>query len=354
MRHEIRRWTAQAAALGVASALMLGCGSDSPTAPAASRFVVSSGTDGNFATVAAALNAAPEGEVIEIRGTIGERVVINKPGIKLRGAASAAVDGSRLDGRGIGIHVVARGVEVSGLIVRNFERGIVVEGVADALVQNNEVHSSNSKTANSAPPLAPGVDLFEGVVLIGATNAQVTNNILRNNGHDGLMIMGGSRNNLVRNNRVLDNGAQTAPGLFGCGINVFSGTENTGNQIVENEVTGNHWGILLHNFTGNTGNIVRNNRVRNNGRAGIAALLNASGNTIQDNDARDNGTLNIAPTLSFDLFDAPPLNNTWQNNQGRFNFAAGTTLTAAEMKVMFSEAYGPGGCLRGMTGPAQP
>ena len=41
------------------------------------------------------------------------------------------------------------------------------------------------------------------------------NNTLRNNGHDGLMITGGSRNNIIRNNRIRDNGAQTVPGQFG-------------------------------------------------------------------------------------------------------------------------------------------
>lgn len=351
MSYSNHRWTLRAAAVAVAAAGITACNGTSPMSPAATLYVVSAGTDGNFPTVGAAMSAAPEGTVIEIRGAIGERVVVTKRGIKLRGAASAAIDGALLDGRGIGIHVRAPDVEVSGLIVRNFERGIVVENADNALIQGNEVHSSNSKTANSAPPLAPGVDLFEGVVLLGATSAQVTDNLLRNNGHDGLMILGGSRNNIVRNNRVLANGAQTEPGRFGCGINIFSGANNTGNQIADNEVSGNHWGILVNNNAGNTGNIIRNNRLRNNGRAGIAVLVNAGGNTIQDNDARENGTLNIAPSLDFDLFDAPPLNNTWQNNQGRFNFATSSTLTAAEVNAMLSEAYGPGGCMRGATAP---
>ena len=43
------------------------------------------------------------------------------------------------------------------------------------------------------------MDLFEGVVLLGSSGAQVTDNVLRNNGHDGLMIIGGSRNNIIRN-----------------------------------------------------------------------------------------------------------------------------------------------------------
>ncbi len=76
-------------------------------------------------------------------------------------------------------------------------------------------------------------------------------------------------------------------------------------------------------------------------------LANASGNTIQDNDAQGNAVLGIAPSLSFDLFDAPPLNNTWQNNTGRFNFASGSTLTAAGLQTIVGEAFSPGGCMRG-------
>ncbi|HUF23365.1 MAG TPA: right-handed parallel beta-helix repeat-containing protein [Vicinamibacterales bacterium] len=130
---------------------------------------------------------------------------------------------------------------------------------------------------------------------------------------------------------------------------MFSGSENKGNQIFENDVVGNHWGILLHNFSGNMDNVVRNNRVHGNGRAGIAALANASGNTIRDNNAEGNGLLNLPPSLSFDLFEAPPLNNTWQNNQGSFNFASGGgTLTASALMAAVGEAFGAGGCLRGV------
>lgn len=210
------KWTLAATALVAGSAAAVGCGgSGSPTSPATSRYVVSAGTDGNFPTIAAAINAAPAGEVIEVRGAIGERVVIDKPGVKLRGGASGAIDGALLDGRGIGILVTAPDVEISSLTVRNFERGIVVQNTSNVVLRGNVVHANNSKTASTAPPLAPGVDLFEGVVLVGASNTQVIENVLRDNGHDGLMIMGGSNNNIVRNNRVLDNGAQTQPGRFG-------------------------------------------------------------------------------------------------------------------------------------------
>lgn len=205
-------------AMGIVLACTLtsGCDSDNGvTAPGStSPYVV--GAQGNFRSINTAMNAAPEGTIIEVQaGTYGERVIVTKRGMKLRGK-SAVLDGALLDGRGIGIHVNGPpDVEVTGFTVRNFERGIVVENAANAILRANEVHSNNSKDGNTAPPLAAGVSLFEGVVLVGATNAQITDNVLRNNGHDGLMITGGSRNNTVRGNRVYDNGAQTTPGQFG-------------------------------------------------------------------------------------------------------------------------------------------
>lgn len=128
-------------------------------------------------------------------------------------------------------------------------------------------------------------------------------------------------------------------------MNLFSGSENTGNQITDNEVVGNHWGILVNNFAGNTGNIIRNNRIRDNARAGVAALALASGNTIEGNDARGNGLLNLAPSLLFDLFDAPPLNNTWRDNQGTSNVAAASAMTAPLNDQILAEAFSAGGCL---------
>lgn len=186
-------------------------------APSTLSHYMVGGPTPNFLTISAALNAAPAGEVVEVHGgPHAERVVITKPGIKLRGV-SAVLDGATVDGgRGIGIHVTGvADVEVSGFTVRNFERGIVVQNTRSAVIRQNEVHSNNSKTANTAPPLAPGVDLFEGVVLLGASGTQVSDNVLRNNGHDGLMIAGGSRDSVIRNNRILNNGAQTVPGQFG-------------------------------------------------------------------------------------------------------------------------------------------
>lgn len=71
----------------------------------------------------------------------------------------------------------------------------------------------------------------------------------------------------------------------------------------------------------------------------------ASGNTIEGNDATGNALLNLAPSLLFDLFDASPLDNTWRNNQGRFNFSTTSAVRSAQAEMVLGEAFGAGGCL---------
>ena len=206
------------ATLGMLAACLVssGCDQKSPTSSDVALYVVGAG--GNFPTINAALAAAPDGTAIEVRGgTYGEHVVIDKPGMKLR-STGATVDGAvgGLNGRGVGILVSnVADVEVSGFTVRNFERGIVLQNATNNVVRRNEVHANNSKTASTAPPLAPGIDLFEGVVLDRSSGNQVVENVLRDNGHDGLMLLGGSKNNIIRANRAINNGAQTTPGRFG-------------------------------------------------------------------------------------------------------------------------------------------
>ena len=75
-------------------------------------------------------------------------------------------------------------------------------------------------------------------------------------------------------------------------------------------------------------------------------LAAANGNTIEDNDARGNGLLSLTPSLLFDLFDAPPFDNSWRNNQGVANFAS-TSGVAASSGIV-AEAFTAGGCLSGV------
>ena len=185
------------------AATLIACSRSSPGGPS-SAFQV--GATGNFRLIQDAVNAAPDGAVIEIfAGQYSERVVIGKS-VKLR-ATGAVLDGAGAGGTGIGIFVSdAANVEVSGFTVQHFERGIVLQNASNAVVKGNEVRNNTTK---SGPPFTFGVTPWEGIVLIGSRNSDVTENFSHDNGHDGLMVTGGSSGNRIRNNRFTDNGAQT-------------------------------------------------------------------------------------------------------------------------------------------------
>ncbi len=121
---------------------------------------------------------------------------------------------------------------------------------------------------------------------------------------------------------------------------MFSGSGNSNNQIVDNDMIGNHWGILINVGSADaTANLIQGNRLHANGRAGIAILGTASGNTVQNNAATGNGLLNLAPSLRFDLYAAAPVANTWRDNEGSSNFGtSGASATATA-----TGGYVPGG-----------
>ncbi len=104
---------------------------------------------------------------------------------------------------------------------------------------------------------------------------------------------------------------------------MFSGSGNWNNQIVNNDVLSNYWGILINVGAADaTANLIQGNRAHANGRAGIAILGTASGNTVQNNDATGNGLANLSPSLRFDLYAAAPAANTWRDNAGASNVSA--------------------------------
>ncbi len=104
---------------------------------------------------------------------------------------------------------------------------------------------------------------------------------------------------------------------------MFSGSGNSNNQIVDNDLVNNYWGILINvGSIDASANLIQNNRAHGNGRAGIAILGAASGNTVENNAATGNGLLRLAPSLQFDLYAAAPAANVWRNNQGSTNAGA--------------------------------
>jgi len=287
---------------------------------------------GSFASIQAAISAAKPNDTIEIAaGLYAERVVINKSDITIigldgSGGARVVLDGSTLGGgTGLGIHIAGTAaapvsnVEIRNVVVRNFERGVVLENAERSRLIKNEMHNNTDKNAADCV-----FNLADGVVLISARLNTLSENFSHDNGHDGFMLRDGSSGNLIMKNRAVSNGAQTLPGNNGCGIDVSPNGNNNGNQVVENEVLRHAWGIRIGSSTtsANFGNLVLRNTVRENARAGVTVRQASIGNVITDNIATGNGTANLAPTMDFDLFDEGVKDNTWDRNQGRANFTS--------------------------------
>jgi parallel beta-helix repeat protein len=278
-----------------------------------------------YATIQAAVNVASAGDTINVAaGVYNENVVIAVPGLRLHASSGAVVDGAGLTGSGILVLGTAAepvtDVEVSGFEVRDFQRGIVLEFATLARIRGNEVHD-NTKLPGPLTALDQGV----GIDLVTAHFSEVSENSVSNNGARGIGVRMGSTNNVLRANRIDANGALMAATMGGTGITV-TGQGTNDNRIVANEILGNFGrGVMLSRPAGTapiTGNLVTENRLHDNQRAGICIMLAAQDNYILQNDARNNNLSGLPPCLTFNLFDDAPVDNIWERNLGTSNFGS--------------------------------
>ncbi len=317
------------------TATAFGC-SEEPGAPTAPRPVPNDASTASangekvrhvprdYATIQAAIDAAGEGEIIQVgAGIYHENLVITTSGLRLHGSNGAVIEGA---GTGTAIHVLGTvgqpvsNVEISGFEIRTFEKGIVAElGVAIQIHRNDIHHIMNLGSAAAGDGA--------GVMLWSTRDSDVTGNAVHHNSHTGIELRLGSTNNAIRANRVYEigNPAGVPASLRGTGI-FLTGEGTNGNRIVENEILRSYdRGILLSRPAGTTpltGNVVAQNRIHESQRSGIAVMLAAAGNFIQQNDARGNNLSGRAPCYQCNLVDLSSAGlggNTWERNLGTFN-----------------------------------
>jgi nitrous oxidase accessory protein NosD len=275
---------------------------------------------GDYATIQAAVDAANPGDIIQVRaGVYNENVVIVTSGLRLHGSSGAVIDGDRLTGSGILVLGTAAqpvtGVVVSGFEVRDFQRGIVVQWATQARIRGNEVHDNTKWTAI-------GLESATGIDVVTTHFSDVSENIVHHNGYRGIGLRLGSTNDVLRANRIYENGTLVTTAMDGLGILVTGPTND--NKILANEILRNYGrGIMLSRPVGTTpitGNLVAENRLHENQRAGICIMTAAQDNYILQNDAKGNNLSGLPPCLTFNLFEMVPGSNVWERNQGTSNF----------------------------------
>jgi parallel beta-helix repeat protein len=277
----------------------------------------------DFSTIQAAVNAASPGDTIKVAaGVYNENVVISTSGLRLKASEGAVIDGASLTGTGILVLGTAAqpvaDVEVSGFEVRDFQRGIVLQFTTGARIIGNDVHD-NSKSPG--PPA--NLDQATGIDLVTAKSSDVSENSVHNNGAAGIQLRVGSTDNVVRDNKIFENGALLTTEMSGRGV-LVTGAGTNDNEIRSNKILRNDGrGIFITRPAGSvpiTGNLVLKNQVHENQRSGICIMGAAQDNVVLKNDATDNNRSGLAPCLTFNLFDDSPVDNTWRRNQGTSNF----------------------------------
>lgn len=173
-----------------------------------------------------------------------------------------------------GIHIIqADNVTVNGRgTVRNFDAGVVIEESDNNVVRNvsavdNINHSAFTATGQDDPNLNP-CNFGDGILLFDSNNADIRANLLENNGpYDGAALVGDSDNNVIRDNRAVNNRSlnRLPDGTNGpCGPFGGGGEGTPGPGRVDQNI-----GIRVEG-PGSDDNIVRRNLVDNNLLDGIS------------------------------------------------------------------------------------
>jgi hypothetical protein len=279
------------------------------TALAANTCVNTGGTDGCFASIQGAVDAAADGGSITVAaGTYHEGVTINKM-LTLTADGDAIIDAT---GQMYGIKItdVKTGnpsVYVQGFTVENANlSGIFVGNSVHVLLIKNTVQNNDlgaviptdptgevSCPDSSFPFLSD--DCGEGINLNGASFSVLINNLIQNNRGGILMSdeVGATHDNVILLNQVLNN-------VSDCGITMAShpsGFDANGAPMPGNGVYNNHVSYNVSNGNGGAGigiftptpgtaaygNTVTGNTANGNGLPGITLHSHAPGQNLNGN-----------------------------------------------------------------------
>lgn len=290
--HRIRLMAAGLAALWMISAAV--------SASATTLCVSPQGAHGCSSTIGAAVSMASTGDVIQVwPGVYKEQVMVTQSISLIAMTERSAVIDATGQAHGIWVNGMSAApqpgvanVVISGFTVRNanFE-GILLTNVTNVSVIGNDVRD-NDRSLDSSSGSCPGIPAFEtsegmdcgeGIHLIGADHSIILRNEVEHNA-GGILTSdetGPSANNLISENSVHDNVydcgitlASHAPGIAGVrtSYGVWYNTISH-NVSMRNGTQGAGAGVgIFAPFPGttNTGNVVIDNDLRDNGATGVA------------------------------------------------------------------------------------
>jgi parallel beta-helix repeat protein len=287
---------------------------------AATLCVNPAGTGGCSTTISAAVAAAAPGGVIQVgRGIYKESVHITKS-LTIQGAPGAIIDATGLstgifiDGMASAPGAGISAVSVSGMTVKNanFE-GILVANALGVTISGNTITLNDRALMPGANATCPGLPAFEtneaadcgeGLHLMGVSYSVISNNTINDNA-GGMLISdesGTTSRNVISGNTVANNG-------YDCGITLASHARAPG--------LGQGLNFGIYN------NTISRNVVSNNGNLGQGAGVGIfapgpgsinSGNVVVNNVLRDNGLGGVtmhnhaAPGVNGVPAQAPPVN----------------------------------------------
>lgn len=349
-------------------------------AHAATLCVNQDGSSGCSSTITAAVNAASPGDTILVAPGIYAEDVVIKQAVSLIGSnratiidASGLANGIFIDGMASAPGTGVSNVVVSGFTVRNanFE-GILVANASDVSLTDNLV-TDNDQALDASAAKCNGLDTSfetneqgdcgEGVHLMGVTHSTILQNEVAHNA-GGILVTdetGPNAHNLISQNFVHDN-------VYDCGITLASHgrahflTPGTSFGVWYNTISGNTSmrngtqspgagvGIFAPGpGTTDTGNVVINNDIRDNGATGVAMhnhaappaapLANLNDNAIVGNRFSGNGPDNPgAPTpgpTAINIFSKVPITGMViaQNDFNREAIDVGFSAPSGQLNV---------------------
>lgn len=345
--HRLQRLLSGLAGLAMAALVV--------SASAATLCVNPGGSQGCTSTIGTAVSMASPGDVIQVwPGVYKEQVSITKslslismsPHAVIIDAAHLST-GIWIDGMSAAPKPGVANIVISGFTIRNanFE-GILLSNASNVTLVDNQV-TDNDRSLDAASSTCPGIPAFEtnegldcgeGIHLMAADHSTLLRNEVDHNA-GGILISdetGPNDHNLISENFVHDN-------VFDCGITLASHAPAavTGaklpfgvwyntisrNASVRNGTQGAGAGVgIFAPFPGttNTGNVVIDNDLRDNGATGVAMHnhaappmappVNLNDNVIVGNRFSGNGPDNPgAPTpgpTAINIFSMGPITGT--------------------------------------------